>query len=84
MAAPTYRIEHRVIGGDPVVLGYSNDPLARMTVLEPYAHDLLDRRLGGELVLVEQASGNIVCHRPIWIPGAQETWVEGLDAGWHA
>ena len=53
MAAPTYRIEHRVIGGDPVVLGYSNDPLARMTVLEPYAHDLLDRRLGGELVLVE-------------------------------
>ena len=80
MTAPTYRIEHRAIGGDPVVLGYSDDPVARIAVLEPYAHELLNRRLGGELFLVEQGSGEIVCHRPIWVPGAQETW----DVAWDA
>ena len=82
MAEPAFRIEHRHASGDIVVLGYSNDPLARIGALEPYAHDLLDRCIGGELVLIEQASGEVVAHRPVWLPGAQETWVEAMDQGW--
>lgn len=83
MAASTYRIEHRSNTGDPQVLGYSDDPIARIAALEPYAHDLLDRQVGGELFLVEQASGEVVCHRPIWIPGAQESWDIGADGSWY-
>lgn len=65
MAAPRFRIELRR------VLGYSEDPEARVAALEPYAHQLLDGGVDGELLLVEQATGEVVARRAVWVPGSR-------------
>jgi len=79
-----YRIEHWR-AGKRAVIGTSDDPIARIEVLEPVADALLDRNLGGEVLLVEESSGVIVARRPVWLPGEEPPvwWAIGdvaLDA----
>ncbi len=76
-----YRIEHRSAGRCTVV-GTSDDPVARIDVLEPIADMLLDRNLGGDLLLIEEATGTVVARRPVWLPGDERPvwWAAGDEA----
>ena len=70
MASPsTYRIEHRR-GDAVVVVAYSDDPLAPYTELGPHAMRLLDAGATGVLLLVEQATGDLLGRRALLADGA--------------
>ncbi len=59
-----YRIEHR--RGDAVaVLAYTDDPLAQHSVLAPLAVQLVDVGATGTLVLIEEASGDVLARRAL-------------------
>ena len=59
-----YRVEHR--RGDAVaVLGETDDPLARHTLLGPLAVRLLDVGAEGSLLLVEQETGEVIARRAL-------------------
>lgn len=75
---PLYRIEFCR------VLGYSQDPDGRIETLEPYARELLKGDVEGELHLVDQATGAVVAHRPIWLPGHTPPFGEESDPWWSS
>lgn len=85
MTRHIYRIEHW-LHGERAVVGTSDDPVARIGALEPVAHGLLDRNVGGELLLIEEASGAVVARRPVWLPGDEQPiwWATGDDASGSA
>jgi len=63
--AATYRIEHR--SGDAVaVLGYSDDPFAPYTALPPIAMRLIDLGATGVILLVAQATGDVLARRALY------------------
>jgi len=59
---PRYRLEHRTEHGS-VVIGYSSDPLARHAQLSQHAADLIRRGETGELVLVDEETGDDLAWR---------------------
>ena len=64
----TYRIEHRR-GDAVVVVAYSDDPLAPYTELGPHAMRLIDAGASGVLLLVEQATGDVLGRRALLTEG---------------
>ena len=61
---PAYRIEHRR-GDAAVVLGRTDDPLAQHSVLAPLAVQLVDAGATGVLLLIEEASGDVLARRAL-------------------
>ncbi|MDP9364264.1 MAG: hypothetical protein M3Q10_08580 [Chloroflexota bacterium] len=75
----TYRVEHR--RGDAVaVLGETDDPLARYTVLGSLAARLIDAGAEGMLLLVEQETGDVVARRALH-PAQAVHWTGGDVVG---
>ncbi len=63
-----YRIEHRC-GDAAAVLGYTDDPLAQHSVLAPLAVRLVDAGATGALLLIEEASGDVLARRALHSSG---------------
>lgn len=59
---PRYRLEHRTEHGS-VVIGYSSDPLARHAQLSQHAAELIRQGETGELVLVDEETGDDLAWR---------------------
>ncbi len=67
-SSSAYRIEHR--RGDAVaVLAHTDDPLAQHSVLAPLAVQLVDVGATGVLVLIEEASGDVLARRALHLDG---------------
>ena len=60
----TYRIEHHR-GDAAVVVGHSDDPMAPFTALPPHAMRLLDAGATGALLLVDEATGDVLARRAL-------------------
>ena len=63
--APAYRIEHRS-GGCVAIVGHASSADARQGELSRHAARLLAEGATGELVLVDEATGEDVARRNLW------------------
>ena len=70
-AIPRYRIEHRAEHGT-VVVAYSSDPLARHAQLSQHAAELIRRGEVGELVLVDELTGEELAWRRLLPEGEDD------------
>lgn len=63
MAFPAYRIEHHR-GDDPrLILAFCDDARRPQTTLAPYAERLLEEGETGAVVLIDQATEEVVARR---------------------
>jgi hypothetical protein len=59
-----YRVEHRA-GDEVVVLGYLEGVAPHHTILVPFVSTLLHHGAGGQLVLIDTATGAVVARRRV-------------------